>query len=219
VEVTTAVTSMASLTRKPRSKYWFACFRDVNGKQHRRSTRQTDRKKALKVAEQYEQVGKRKLAPRTVRETLAELYREIYSETLPVATVRKFIADWLQTKESEVSAGTLAFYKKSIAKFLKFLGPAADLDLASITRNTVLEFRNSIAKRNAPATANADLKAIKMICKAAKRDGYIAEDPAEFVETVRKGSDQARRPFTISEIQRVLSVSDAEWKCLILFGL
>ena len=33
VEVTTTVTSMASLTRKPRSKYWFACFRDVNGKQ------------------------------------------------------------------------------------------------------------------------------------------------------------------------------------------
>ena len=102
VEVTTTVTSMASLTRKPRSKYWFACFRDVNGKQRRRSTGQTDRKKALKVAEQFEQIGRRKLAPRTVRESLAELYREIYGETLPVATVRKFVADWLQTKEPEV---------------------------------------------------------------------------------------------------------------------
>jgi integrase len=71
----------------------------------------------------------------------------------------------------------------------------------------------------APATTNADLKAIKMICRAAKRDGYIAEDPAEFIGTVRKGTEQARRPFTISEIQRVLSVADAEWKSLILFGL
>ena len=219
VEVTTTVTSMASLTRKPRSKYWFACFRDVNGKQRRRSTGQTDRKKALKVAEQFEQIGRRKLAPRTVRESLAELYREIYGETLPVATVRKFVADWLQTKEPEVSAGTLAFYKKSIAKFLEFLGTAADLDLASITRTAVLEFRNHIAKRNSPVTTNADLKAIKMICRAAKRDGYIAEDPAEFVETVRKSSEQARRPFTTSEIQRVISVADAEWKSLILFGL
>ena len=92
LEVTTTVTSVASLTRKPRSKYWFACFRDVNGKQRRRSTGQTDRKKALKVAEQFEQIGRRKLAPRTVRESLAELYREIYGETLPVATVRKFVA-------------------------------------------------------------------------------------------------------------------------------
>src|SRR3984893_16889351 len=219
VEVTTTVTSMASLTRKPRSKYWFACFRDVNGKQRRRSTGQTDRKKALKVAEQFEQIGRRKLAPRTVRESLAELYREIYGETLPVATVRKFVADWLQTKEPEVSAGTLAFYKKSIAKFLEFLGTAADLDLASITRTTVLEFRNHVAKRSSPVTTNADLKAIKMICRAAKRDGYIAEDPAEFVETVRKSSEQARRPFTTSEIQRVITVADAEWKSLILFGL
>ena len=58
-----------------------------------------------------------------------------------------------------------------------------------------------------------------MICKAAKRDGYITEDPAEFVETVRKASEQARRPFTISEIQKLLSVADAEWKSLILFDL
>src|SRR6202022_3780987 len=65
----------------------------------------------------------------------------------------------------------------------------------------------------------ADLKAIKMICRAAKRDGYIVEDPAEFVETVRKSSEQAPRPFTISAIRRVFSVGDAEWKGLILFGL
>ena len=122
VEVTTTVTSMASLTRKPRSKYWFACFRDVNGKQRRRSTGQTDRKKALKVAEQFEQIGRRKLAPRTVRESLAELYREIYGETLPVATVRKFVADWLQTKEPEVSAGTLAFYKKEHRQVSRVFG-------------------------------------------------------------------------------------------------
>jgi integrase len=34
-----------------------------------------------------------------------------------------------------------------------------------------------------------------------------------------KSSEQARRPFTTSEIQRVISVADAEWKSLILFGL
>jgi hypothetical protein len=71
-----------SLTHKPRSKYWLACFRNVNGKQRRRSTGQTDRKKPAQGW-------------------------EISGETLPVATVRKFVADWLQTKEPEVSAGTL----------------------------------------------------------------------------------------------------------------
>ena len=77
--------------------------------QRRKSTGHTDRKKALKVAEQFEQVGQRKLAPRTVRETLAELYREIHSETLPVPTVRKFIGDWLHTKQPEVSERFVIF--------------------------------------------------------------------------------------------------------------
>jgi hypothetical protein len=74
------VTGVASLVRKPRSKFWFACFRDANGKQRRKSTKTTDRKKAMQIVEQYEQVGQRKLPNETVRETLAELYREIYNE-------------------------------------------------------------------------------------------------------------------------------------------
>jgi hypothetical protein len=110
--------------------------------------------KALKVAEQFEQVGQRKLAPRTVRETLAELYREIYNETLP--------ADWLHTKQPEASAGTLAFYKKSTAKFLEFLGTAAEP--GSCLNNT--DYRFGVQKlhreKNSPVTTNADLKAIKM---------------------------------------------------------
>ena len=64
--------------RTPRSKFWSACFRDANGRQRRKSTKTSDRKKAIKVAEQCEQVGERKMPTRAVRETLAELYREIY---------------------------------------------------------------------------------------------------------------------------------------------
>ena len=210
---------MASLTRKPRSKFWFACFRDANGKQRRKSTKTTVRKRAIKIAEQFEQVGQRKIPPRTVRETLAELYREIYGEALPVATIRQFVEGWLKTKSPEVSPATLAFYQKGVTKFLDFLGPSADLDLASLTRTTLVEFRNSVAARNSSVTTNADLKTIKMICHAAKRDGYIVEDPAEFVDTVRNDSEDRRRPFTIPEIERVLSVSDSEWQSLIKFGL
>ena len=35
---------------------------------------------------------------------------------------------------------------------------------------------------------------------SAKRDGYIIEDPVEFVESVRKTGEDPRRPFTIPEI-------------------
>jgi integrase len=210
---------VASLIRKLRSKFWFACFRDANGRQRRKSTRTTDRKKAMKIAEQYEQVGQRKLPARTVRETLAELYREIYNDSLPSATVRQFIENWLKTKQPEVSPATLAFYAKSTAKFLQFLGPAAELDLASVTRTALVEFRNQVAQKASGTTTNHDLKAIKAVFREAKRDGYIVEDPSEFVDTVRKSSADSRRPFTVPEIQSVLGVADPEWRSMILFGL
>ena len=119
------VTTMASLTRKPRSKFWFGCFRDANGRQRRKSTRTSDRKKAIKIAEQYEQVGQRKMPARAVRETLAELYREIYNESVPSATVRGFIENWLKMKQAEISPATLAFYRKSTNKLLEFLGSSS----------------------------------------------------------------------------------------------
>jgi hypothetical protein len=62
---------------------------------------------------------------RAVRETLAELYREIYNESLPTVTVRGFTENWPNTKQPEISPATLAFYRKSTNKLLEFLGSAA----------------------------------------------------------------------------------------------
>jgi integrase len=59
----------------------------------------------------------------------------------------------------------------------------------------------------------------KTLFRSAKRDGYIIEDPAEFVESVRKTGEDPRRPFTSPEIRSVYDLADQEWKSLILFGL
>jgi integrase len=211
---------VASITKKPRSRYWFACFRDLQGKQRRLSTKQTDRKKAMKVAEQYEQISQHKVPVHTVRQTLAELAREAYGETFPSATVREFIEAWLKNKAPPVVArSTHDFYRKSMMKFLEFLGPAAELDLSAVTRRMITEFRNKVAQKASATTTNHDLKSIKLLFRSARRDGYIIEDPSEFVESVRKSSEDARRPFTVSEIRSVIDVADKEWKSLVLFGL
>src|SRR5260370_42389602 len=123
---------MASVTKKLRSKYWFACFRDLHGKQHRRSTEQTDRKKALEIARHYELVAQRRLKPQKVRETLADLYRQIYGESVPTATVRHFVTNWLTVKEHEVARASIVAYHKSAEKFIAYLGPRADFDITEI---------------------------------------------------------------------------------------
>src|SRR5258708_27767519 len=212
---------MASVTKKARSKYWLAWFRDLQGKQRGASTKQTDRKKAMKIGEQYEQISQRKLPVQTVRQTLTALAREAYGETFPSATVRQFIEAWLKSKAPPVVAqSTHDFYRKSTKKVLEFLGTAAELDLSAVTRKMITEFRNQVAQKASAAATNHDLKAIKLIFRSAKRDGYIIEDPTEFVESLPpKTSDDARRPFTVSEIRSVIDAADKEWKSLVLFGL
>ena len=94
------------------------------------------------------------------------------------------------------------------------------MDLSEVTREHVTGFRNQQAKALAAKTVNHDLKCLKMIFKAARRDGAVIEDPSEFVETVRGGvTTEKRRPFTIPEIQAVLSIADEEWRSMIRFGL
>jgi integrase len=210
---------MASLTKKPQSKYWFACFRDLHGRQRRRSTGETNEKKARQIAQHYEQMAQRKLRPHKARETLSELYRQVYGGALPTATVRQYVEDWLAIKQPETAHATFAAYQKSTAKFLAYLGMDAERDIAEIRQTHISGFRNSLAKKVAPGTANFDLKCIRMLFKAARRDGYIFEDPAEFVRPVKRENQNWRRPFRVEEIQALLSIADSEWRSLIKFGL
>ena len=130
-----------------------ACFRDLHGRQHRRSTGQTDRKKALEIARHFELVAQRRLKPQRVRETLSELYHQIYGESIPSATVRQYVADWLAVKEHEAARASMAAYRKSAEKFLAYLGAAGDVDIGEIRQTHILGFRNEMAKKLASQMA------------------------------------------------------------------
>jgi integrase len=220
LDVTSTLPVMASLVRKKGSKFWFAAYRDLGGKQHRQTTGETDRKKAILIAQDYEGIAQGKVKRHRALERIAELYRQVYGEEVPTASVRHFVEEWLSLKTPEVSCSTLASYKKSAAKFLKYLGTAADSDIAIIRRATIAGFRNDLVKTVSPKTTNFDLKLVQAVFRSAKKEGYLLEDPAEFVEPVkRENSRTARRAFTIDELRAVLANADDEWKSLIKFGL
>lgn len=210
---------MASLVKYPRSKYWIAAFRDSRGRQHRRTTREMDRKRALAVADQYERVAKRKGNPQRVRATFAEFYKEQYGEDLPVATARAYLAKWLAARKTELARATYLRYKKTVEKFIAFLETDADCDLGEITKARIAAFRDAHAAKTSPANANIDLKVLKVAFRAARLDGYLWQDPAEAVKTLRTGARDYRRPLSISELRSILAVADEEWKSLIKVGL
>ena len=52
---------MASLRRFPGTKYWYSCFTMPDGQPVQRSTRKIDRKKAQKMADQFEETRRSNL--------------------------------------------------------------------------------------------------------------------------------------------------------------
>ena len=210
---------MAFLWKHPECKFWYAGFIDRNGKRHNRSTREKNRKKAQSIADSYEAAARKRRTARQVRDVIAKMHKEITGEDLPAHSFVAFSESWLERKAPETAPGTLAFYKNAVTKFTKFLGAKAESEISEITRDDVTEFRNQESKKLAPKTVNHSLKAVKMMFRAARRDGLIAEDPCEFVDTVRMARGSQRRPFTLDELKAVLSVADDEWRSMIYFGI
>ena len=62
---------MAFVLKYPTSRYWIASFYDANGRLRRRSTRETNRNRALEVARNYEKAAKGIGSPQRVRQVLS----------------------------------------------------------------------------------------------------------------------------------------------------
>lgn len=91
---------MVSLWKHPKSRFWTACFTDHNGRQLKRSTKLTDRNKAMLMAQKYEKAHRMKLTESQARKVVSDIYEELHGEQLYHATVRKFFADWLGGKQA-----------------------------------------------------------------------------------------------------------------------
>jgi len=209
---------MASIWKHPESQYWTACFRDQNGKQRRVTTKATDRKKAKTIADALEKAVQAKRTLRQAQVALDRLHEEISGQKVSRKSLRDFAHDWLETKVPETARRTQVFYIASIAKLISFIGKRALEPIGEITKDDIVAYRNSLAKQLSPSTANHDLKVTRMLFRAARREHLIADDPAEFVSTIRQRDSGIKRPFTLAEIATVVDVADAEWRSLIFFG-
>ena len=220
MDVPTIVPSMASILKRPRSKFWFAAFTDASGRRLKKSTKTTDKKTALKIAHEFESVANKRRTLTQVRRVIGEMSRELLGEDLREPTLREHIEGWLNAKAPSTAPSTAVFYRNATSKFLAWLGGRADQEISLITRANIVAFRNERAAVAAPKTVNHEIKVLRMVFRSARKDGIISDDPAEFAETVRdRGGNSARRPFTIPELRAVLDACDDEWKSLVLFGL
>ena len=216
---------MASLRNRPRSPYYFACFTDPKGRRVQYSTKQSNKRKAQEIADQWEKASKlgteQRLSEVQARKVLSSIYESVSGSALPSATTRDFIKIWAEKRKTDTSSRTYDAYKQVTRDFVTSLGERADLDISQVSKADVAKFRDAVLKRTSAATANKSLKYLRVALGAAYKDGLAQENPAAKLDTIRRrgGGAGERRPFTIAEMTTLLGHASQEWKGLILFGL
>jgi integrase len=150
---------------------------------------------------------------------MTELYQEVSGDALLSQSFRAFSVKWLAKKNGEVAAATLSFYKKTVDKFLQFLGSRADEDINRITNADILKFRSDLSQKISTKTTNHNIKGLRMLFKAAREEQLINENPAESVKTLKILKKVERRPFTMDEVRSLLKHADDEWRSMIRFAL
>jgi integrase len=211
---------MASLVKRPESKFWIACFTDASGRQLKRSTKLLDKKEAMKLAIQFESAADGAMSQRQAVAVIGDLMAA-QRKPLPSVTVEDWVNQWVSRREKEVSLSTYHYYESSGRKWVEWLGARAKDPLSDQTATTLIEFRDAMAKRITPVSVNHRIKAIGMMLRAARQERLLDENPMDFVKPLKINRNpderqEGRQPFTTAQIKAVLQVCDPEWKSMVL---
>ncbi len=214
---------MASVHRRPTSKYWHAAWRAVDGTLILRSTKQSNRAKALAFALECERAeklaGANTLTEAQARDIIKDIMTRCGSdEILRSPSTREYFKEWLASKETITADGTAARYSKAVKEFLNSLGDRADKPLSNLTARHVERFVTERTKAGlSPTTVTLDAKVVRTALNRARRQGLIPINPAEAVDL--PGNDSVERGiFSSAEIKMLLAEAEGEWKTLILLA-
>ena len=125
---------MASVWKRSNSQYFTVCFRDQTERQRRITTKETDRKKAQRLADEYEKPSRIKRSLRQAQAVLDRLHEELSGERVVRTSLREFLDDWFDGKKAETAPSTMTFYRSSLAKFLQFLGKRSNDPITEVTK-------------------------------------------------------------------------------------
>jgi len=222
---------MASVHKQAGKPYWFCSYSTGTGlerKRHFKSTKTVDKQEALEVCRAWEQAAKigrtGKLTPETAREVIARGVADVFtasnSETMPNSSVRAWCRQWLDAKQIEAEPSTVTRYGYVIEHFAAFLGTKAERDIASVRPSDIARFRDQQARDLSRNTANLGIKVLRACFNAAFKQGIITANPATVVDRLKQRGECKRRPFTLSELRRVLDAAEgSDWYGATLTGL
>ena len=217
---------MASIfKRRGASPFYFCSYRSADGRWRKKTTKQTDRKKALEFARQIEEAEaaalNKTLTTQHARRVLDEILIRIGDEPLVVYSIRDWFQERLKVKEQSRASSTAERYRRPVEDYLTHMGTRADLPLNAATPNDILAFRNAQRKAGrAAATVNFAHKAVSSIFEAARRQGFMETNPAQAVDYLpTHGEEVEKETFTEEEVTALwANAGSKDWEGVILCG-
>ena len=219
---------MASLRKKDRSNYWYACYFGADGSRRQISTKQTNRKKAQALADAWEKAAKlgseKRLGEAQARRIVADIYETLNDAPLTFSSAHDFLTNWAEKQKPPATAPrTHAAYAQIARDFIESLGNRAAVDISQVSATDVARYRDAVATRTSAATAHKALKYLRIAFGAAMREGLTQTNPAaQLVKpkttAAEKAAKVSRRALTVDEIRAVLRNASGEWRGIILIG-
>jgi len=211
---------MASIHRRPGAKFFFAAFTDAEGKRRFLSTHEVKRDAAQKVANAWQELGRKAKTREQFNRVANELHQQVFNEASAACSLREYGARWLLACERETAPATFANYKSAFGKFQAFMDAQqkGDVDLREISLEHLTAFRDELVRNLSGRRTNNILKIVGIMLRRAWRDNLMLEDLASKVRSVRQ-EKAVRRDLTEDEIRAALLNASTEWKGIIATGL
>lgn len=225
---------MASLYQHPKSRFYTACYTNREGKQVKRSTKETDWSKAKQIAEEWEKLERKSrqgmLTSAQIFKVANELSQKATGDTIQLPSVEKYLQDWLKGKELKgAAAGTVERYGNTIKMFLSTLGENSKMTIDGLTPRHIENFLNQrIENGAAPKTVIVDIKTLSTAFNRAEAQMLILKNPVKAVELPKNISSE-REIFTHEQVAQIIKALPlfedekstefvCDWKTLILLG-
>jgi len=225
---------MASITQHPNSRFFTACYTNFEGKQVKRSTKETNRNKALQIAIEWEALEQKArrgmLTTVQIQKVLNELSEKTTGDDVRLPSVEAFLNDWLERKVARgAAAGTIERYSNTVKMFLASLKDKNQMPINGVTPNHIQDFLDDRLKKGAaPKTVIVDIKTLGTAFNHAEHLAHILKNPVKAIELPKNVSSE-REIFAHEQVNQIIKAVATfrkekslefiyEWKTLILLG-
>lgn len=212
---------MATVYRRPGSKYFMARFKAPGGAWTARSTKEKVRANALRIAFELEGAGSTLATDNATAAQIDRVVRSLWErytgKRISLNRADEFFRGWVANMKRK--PGTIAKYRQVTEEFLESLGERAAFDLKAIEPAQLQAFINqSIQLGRCGTTVVLNAKILRAAFNAAIRSGLLETNPAGALQLPDSIAEE-REPFTPGEIETLLAASKkTDWETAIMLA-